>query len=231
MKSKGGNPIYQPNKQRDISKQKFNNLTAISFDHRDEKSRHYWKFRCDCGRELIIRKSSVTSGNTKMCKECANIQLSKNKTTHGMSKTRIYKEWAGMIQRCNNPKSTSYERYGAKGITVCDEWLGENGFINFCKWAMANGYRDDLTIDRIDNDKGYSPDNCRWATCKEQSCNKNSNKNLTYRGKTMTMAEWADEIGISRSSLFGRLKRGWSVEKALSTPPIKEKRNKNAKNK
>lgn len=134
-----------------------------------------------------------------------------------------------MIQRCTNPKNTSYERYGAKGVAVCDEWLDD--FMNFYNWAMANGYRDDLTIDRIDNEKGYSPDNCRWATEKEQAYNKKSNRNLTYKGKTMTMAEWAKVIGISSSSLFGRMKRGWSVEKALSTPPIKEKRNNNAKNK
>lgn len=229
MKREKEKPIYQPNRQRDISKQTFNKLTAVNFEYRDDKMRHYWRFRCECGRELIIRKGSVTSGNTKMCKECANIQLSKNKTTHGMSKTRIYKEWAGMIQRCTNPKNTSYERYGAKGVTVCDEWLDD--FMNFYNWAMANGYRDDLTIDRIDNEKGYSPDNCRWATEKEQAYNKKSNRNLTYKGKTMTMAEWAKVIGISSSSLFGRMKRGWSVEKALSTPPIKEKRNNNAKNK
>lgn len=147
--------------------------------------------------------------------------------THGLSNTKIYKVYLSMLNRCYKKYDEFYPDYGGRGITVCKEWRED--FTSFYDWAMANGYRDDLTIDRIDNDKGYSPDNCRWATCKEQSCNKNSNKNLTYRGKTMTMAEWSDEIGISRSSLFGRLKRGWSVEKALSTPPIKEKRDKKCK--
>lgn len=192
---------------------------------------HYWLFKCECGKELVLRKNAVTSGNTKMCKECSNKQLSEKNTIHGMSKTRIYREWAGIIQRCNNPKNTSYERYGAKGVTVCDEWLGENGFINFYNWAMANGYRDDLTIDRKENNKGYFPENCRWIPLSEQSRNQKTNRKLTYNGKTMTMAEWSREIGINSSSLFGRLKRGWSIEKALSTPPIIEKRKHNHGNK
>ena len=218
IKSKNGKPIYQPNKQRDISGQKFGDLTALFFEYRNKNHQHFWRFRCECGNEVILRKSSVTSGNTKRCSECARKRKAIANTTHGMSKTRLYKEWAGIIQRCTNPNSTSYVRYGKKGIDICREWLS---FDPFKDWALSNGYSDELTIDRIDNDKGYSPDNCRWATYEEQAHNQKTNRNLEYNGETMTMAEWARKLGISSSSLYGRLKRGWSIDKALSTPKIR----------
>lgn len=219
IKSKNGMPIYQPNKQRDITGKKFGNLTALFFEYRDERHRHFWRFRCDCGKEIIVRKSSVTSGNTKRCIDCSKKIIAEINTVHGMSKTRLYKEWAGIIQRCKNPNATSYDRYGAKGITVCQEWPS---FDLFKEWALNNGYSDELTIERINNNKGYSPDNCKWATYEEQAHNQKTNRNLEYNGRTMTMAEWAREIGITSSSLYGRLKRGWGIDKALSTPPIKK---------
>lgn len=208
---------------KDITGQRFEDLEALNFEYSKNGVR-YWRFRCKCGREIVVRKSSVTSKNTTGCKECSKIKLSNMNKTHGMSRTRLYKEWAGIIQRCNNPKSTSYERYGARGITICKEWMK---FETFRDWALSNGYSDELTIDRKDVNGNYCPENCKWSTTKEQSLNKRNSRKFTYDGKTMTMSEWAKEIGISSSSLFGRLKRGWSIEKALSTPPITEMRNKN----
>jgi hypothetical protein len=140
---------------------------------------------------------------------------------HGYNKrdnpARVYVIWKNMKARCNNPNDPSYKYYGARGIKVCDEWLGEKGAENFIKWALANGYRDDLTLDRIDNDKCYCPENCRFATIKAQENNRRDNRYLSYNGKTQTLAQWADELNIKRSTLWMRLsKYHWSVEKSLT---------------
>lgn len=138
------------------------------------------------------------------------------KPTHGMSKTRLYREWAGIIYRCTNPKCSSYDRYGAKGVTFCEEW---RKFEPFMEWALANGYADDLTIDRIDMSKGYEPSNCRWVSVREQNNNQAKTIWLTHDGKTMQLSYWADEIGMNKHTLYDRIFRhGWSVEKALTTP-------------
>lgn len=210
---------YQPNKTRDITGEKFNSLTAIRFDHRDERKpggAHYWLFRCDCGNEVVLRKSSVTSGNTKHCSECSRIAQADRATTHGMSKTRLYREWAGIINRCTRPTSSSWDRYGAKGITVCDEW---RRFEPFAEWALANGYSDSLTIDRIDSNGNYEPGNCRWATYYEQSNNQSTTLILNYNGEDLPLSYWAKKYHIKKHTLYDRIYRyGWPVEKALNTP-------------
>lgn len=132
---------------------------------------------------------------------------------HGMRHTRLYKVWEAMKRRCNNPKDSRFERYGGRGIKVCAEW--ENSFERFAEWAFANGYREQLTIDRIDNNKGYSPDNCRWATHKEQNRNYSRNHRLTFNGKTQCVADWAKETGLNGSTILYRLKQGKTVEEAL----------------
>ena len=130
---------------------------------------------------------------------------------HGECFTRLYDIWACMKYRCSNRNQTFYHRYGGRGITVCDEWLN---FIPFRDWALSNGYRDDLTIDRIDNNGNYEPSNCRWITMKEQ--NKNRYNIRLYNGLTVT--EWANKLNVKRRTLVGRLERGWSWEKTLTTP-------------
>ena len=132
----------------------------------------------------------------------------------GLSHTRIDHIYKGMIARCHNPKAINYHRYGGRGIMVCDEWKTNKK--TFFDWAFANGYRRDLTLERKDNDKGYSPDNCRWATPTEQSNNRRSNRYLEAFGKRQTMAQWSRETGISEGTLHSRLKKGWSVERAVS---------------
>ena len=124
---------------------------------------------------------------------------------HGMSKTRIYKTYHAMKARCTYEKDSRYSKYGGKGITVCDEWLGESGFINFYNWSMENGYTDELTIDRIDNTGNYEPSNCRWVDYKIQANNTSRNRMLTYNGKTQTMAEWSKELDISYDTLNSRI--------------------------
>lgn len=134
---------------------------------------------------------------------------------HRMSHTRLYRVWDGMISRCHREKYHSYKRYGGRGITVCDEW--RNDFHAFYEWAIRNGYHEGLSIDRIDNDKGYSPDNCRWVTMKVQGNNKRSNHYIEYNGETHTIAEWSEILGIPRNVLYHRFERGWSVKRAFET--------------
>ena len=124
--------------------------------------------------------------------------------------------WYGMKQRCYNPKHPHYHNYGGKGIKVCKAWA--ESYLNFAKWALKNGYQDGLTIDRLDNDKGYFPANCRWVTYLEQGKNRATNRVLVYKGKAYIMVDLARETGIKKSTLRERLNRGWSVEEAVETP-------------
>jgi len=145
--------------------------------------------------------------------------------THGGAHTRLYSIWKGMLRRCRNKNALCYVYYGGRGIKVCDEWLA---FIGFRCWAINNGYDDSLTLDRIDNDGNYEPNNCRWATKMEQANNSRNNRFITYGGKTFSVAEWARKLGLPRSVIYDRLiKRGWSVRAAF-TEPIRDNHNKRA---
>lgn len=132
-------------------------------------------------------------------------------------KTRIYSIYKGMKDRCRYKTNDNYERYGGRGIRVCEEWLAD--YMNFYNWAINNGYKEGLTLDRIDPNKNYEPDNCRWATYKEQANNTRRNNFITYNGETHTLTEWAEKLGIKRSTLNTRIHRQhWNIEKALTTP-------------
>lgn len=137
---------------------------------------------------------------------------------HGLSKTRLHRIWHSMYCRCYYSSTNQYKNYGGKGIKVCDEWKHIEGFINFYNWAVNNGYSDDLTLDRIDNEKDYCPQNCRWSTLKEQSNHRTNNVFYTYKGKTKTSKQWCNEYAISQTTLNDRLKRGWTLEQALTIP-------------
>lgn len=138
-----------------------------------------------------------------------------NHLKHGMGKTRLYRIWKSMRQRCNNPKCINYHNYGGKGVTVCNEW---DDFMQFKNWAMKTGYKDNLTIDRIKSSGNYCPDNCRWVTYKVQNNNRDNNKMIEYNGEMHTISEWSDIVGIKMQTLWMRLKNGWNIEKALTTP-------------
>ena len=133
------------------------------------------------------------------------------------SKNRLYRIWLNMKQRCNNPNNKDYAHYGNRGIKVCTEW--ENSFDSFRDWAIENGYAAELTLDRKNNDRGYCPDNCRWATRKEQVNNRSNNLTFTYKGITHTLVEWSEIYGINSSTLHDRVMRlGYSFEEAISKP-------------
>lgn len=140
--------------------------------------------------------------------------------THRMGQTRLYHIWHSMKQRCYKPHAISYKYYGQKGVTVCDEW--KNNFEAFYEWAMANGYSEDLTIDRIDTNGNYGPENCRWATRKEQQNNTSYTRLYTYNGETLSIMQWAEKIGMHPNMLYKRLLRGWDIEKALTTKKLRK---------
>jgi hypothetical protein len=163
----------------DLTQQKFGRLTVIAYAGRINKITR-WQCQCECGKQIIVTACHLRSGESKSCGCFAKEQASKSHTIHGMAadrKTkknkRLYTIWASMIQRCTNLKNKRWESYGERGINVCEEW---RNFIPFRDWALANGYDDDLTIDRIDNDRNYCPNNCRWATWKEQANNKRNTR-------------------------------------------------------
>lgn len=132
---------------------------------------------------------------------------------HNKCNTRLYSIWASMKTRCYNSNHEAYARYGGRGIVVCDEW--RNDFMSFYNWALSHGYNDTLTIDRIDNNKGYEPNNCRWATRKQQARNLRNNKNITINGETRCLTEWCNILGLNYYTVWERLNYGWSVKKAL----------------
>ena len=200
-------------KKVDITGQRFGKLTAIRFSHK--KGRHpYWVFRCDCGTEKTIKKDHVVRGAIKSC-GCLSGGISYGH--HGKYKTRIYLIWRGMKRRCFNPKSKMFSYYGGRGITVCGAWKG--AFLPFYKWAMENGYKDNLTIDRIDINGNYCPENCRWVTKQEQQYNKRNNILITYNGNTMCLNQWAEILGMNKSVLYYRIRQGgWSIDEAFTKP-------------
>ncbi len=212
-----------PSNFKDLTGRRFGRLMVIerTKDYVSPSGNHcsQWLCKCDCGNTTVVVTSSLTRGITSSC-GCKSIETTKELcTTHGMAGKRIYNLYYSMRGRCYNPDSISYKKYGAKGIAVCDEWLGQNGFVNFYNWAMSNGYAENLTLDRIDGTKGYSPDNCRWATYKEQANNTKATVFLTYKGETKPASEWAEITGISQSAITGRKRKGWSDEECIEIPP------------
>lgn len=185
-----------------------------------------WKCKCECGKIKNIDAQSLRKGSTKSCgclhNELSAIRLKKIAEKHGKSETRLYNMWSSMKARCYNTNRKSYNRYGGRGITICDEWF--NDFQTFYDWSIANGYdgkapKGQCTLDRIDNNKGYSPENCRWVDVKIQANNTSRNHLIEYKGKKQSLTQWATELGISRKVLEDRInKMNWDIERAFTQP-------------
>lgn len=179
----------------------------------------FWKCKCVCGKELILPRYDLTQKRKQSC-GCMRYRLvASKKKKHGEYKTRLYHIWIGMRRRCFAPKNKHYHNYGERGITVCDEWA--NDFVPFRDWALTHGYSDDLTIERIDVNGNYEPQNCCWIPRAEQPKNTRISKRYTYNGETKTLRDWGIALGGSPSLVKDRLKRGWDIEVAISTPPIR----------
>ena len=208
----------------DLTGKKYGMLTVLSFSCREKKD-NKWLGRCECGKEKEIWARAFKSGSTISC-GCHRKKILSHKT-HGLSNTKLYACWHSMIERCFNPNSKAYRNYGGRGISVCDEWTGKDGFMSFYLWSISNGYSVGLSIDRIDNDKEYSPNNCRWATRTEQQNNKRTNKRITYNGETHTYAEWERILGLRRGLIKTRMSKGnLTPEEALTKPVLMRGRRK-----
>lgn len=197
----------------DLTGKKFGNLVVIK---RAEDGPYgvRWLCLCDCGNEVIKYGSLLRRGSTTSCGCFGKERQREAVTRHGLTHTPIYRAWDAMKRRCQNPSTKFYEEYGGRGISVCDEW---QEFEPFRDWAFENGYSEDLSIDRIDNNGNYCPENCRWTDMHTQSRNKRNNVWITFNGKTMIMSDWANEIGITPYALWNRLKNH-SIEEALTMP-------------
>lgn len=196
---------------------KFGQLTVLNREKNGGYGRLMWLCRCDCGNLRIIRGTRLRSGNSKSCGCSLKV--------HGFciggeknSKRRIYVTWRAMIARCENRNDKSWKNYGGRGIKVCDSWHDVRTF-----WQDMGDRPPGRSLDRIDVNKDYSPDNCRWATSEEQNNNRRDNRILNYKGEEHTLAMWGKKLHISYNALSLRLRYGWSVEKALSTPPREHK--------
>lgn len=203
----------------DLTGMQFTRLTVLEPVRR--KGKLMWRCLCSCGKEVITTKSSLKSGESKSCGCYSREICQKSITKHGKHGTRIYRIWKAMKQRCNNQNCNAYHNYGERGISICKEW---EDFLTFESWALSNGYADDLSIDRIDVNGNYCPENCRWATAIEQGNNKRKNRLITYNGETKTLAEWARDKNMKVITLFNRLNRGASIEDALTKDIRKARR-------
>ncbi len=203
--------------RQDITGMKFGRLTAISY-----AGNYNWLCQCECGNQKVIATSSLTRGLTKSCGCLYAETVTKHGFDRRVGKDRFYSIWHSMKSRCTKPNIDCAANYIGRGITICQEWLS---FLNFKK-DMYESYLEHLkehgtlntTIDRIDNNSGYSKDNCRWATKKEQSRNLRLNRLISFNGETHCIAEWAEITGINEKILSYRIKAGWNIEKALTTP-------------
>jgi hypothetical protein len=208
-------PDCRKSRVEDISGKRFGRLVAIRYAGKSKGNQTLWECKCDCGNISIVHQQDLTTGHTKSCGCYSRESIIQRNKTHGDTKTRIYRIWSDMLFRCSSVKHDSYYLYGGKGISVCDEWKDYN---NFKKWALENGYSDNLSIDRIDSSKNYEPSNCRWATIIEQ--NNNTNRNLMFEidGTTKSLAEWCREYNASYARVHSRIYSGWNIIDALTRP-------------
>ena len=198
----------------DLTGQKFGKLEVIRRVENNKQGNAQFLCKCDCGKEIIVRSSNLIQKHTVSCGCLRAI----TKTKHNSYKTRLYKVYRGMISRCLEKTNKEYSNYGARGITICDEW--KNNFLAFRDWALNNGYdenakRGECTIDRINVNGNYEPSNCRWINLKLQAKNTTRTIKISYKGKTQCLKDWAEELKIDYQTLRKKLKKGYSFEKSI----------------
>ena len=205
-------------KSHDLTGLRFGRLVVVARIGRTEHRDSLWRCVCDCSIEKVVGRGTLVRGRTRSCGCLSRDRAIEVHTTHGHARvnnhSRTYRVWTSMWSRCTNPKTVCWVDYGGRGISVCERWKSYKNFLTDMGEAPPN-----LSLDRVDNDKGYMPDNCRWATQGEQSINKRNNRLVTIGDETKPLSLWLRESGISFTTALYRLKRGWESHKAIFEPP------------
>lgn len=217
----GGTVTCRNCPRTDYSNMKFGRWTLLKPSKKEGK--FTWICRCDCGTVREVYEDTILSGASKSCGCYKKELLSCRETTHSMTHTRIYNIYHNMLQRCYNSNNNRYKDYGGRGITICESWMCENGFMNFYQWAINNGYKENLTIDRINRDGNYEPANCRWVTKKEQDCNKRNNIFFEFCGIKKCLKEWVTLMNWNYSKYSARAYRKTTVFNEEEINQIKNK--------
>ena len=206
----------------DLTGNRYSNLVVLEKAY-SENGVVIWKCKCDCGKITLVRGQNLKSGAVKSC-GCLRINA-KPTLRHNMSNTRLYKIWASMKNRCYTPSHHSYKNYGGRGIGLCDDW--KDAPDAFFDWAKSSGYTDEMTIERIDVNGNYCPENCTWIPANEQQRNRRSCQFFTHNGVTKNLMDWCHDLGLDYKNVHNRIhKLGWSFERAISEPVHIDKRNK-----
>ena len=194
---------------KDLSGMRFGRLVVVcDTGERSKSKKVLWFCRCDCGQSLVTEAQNLIIGDTRSCGCLKTDKI----TTHKMTKTRLYRRWADMLSRCRNPNLKNYHNYGGRGIEVCDEW---QEYEAFAEWSLANGYRGDLIIDRINVDGNYEPGNCRWTTRKVSDNNRRDSIRVNINGRAYTPKELSKIAKVTHQTMLERIRRGESGESLL----------------
>lgn len=193
-------------RMEDLTGQRFGKLQVIRYVKREGEN--VWECKCDCGNTTFVNGYKLKTGHTSSC-GC------KNRKYNGESKTDLYMHYKLMKSRCH-PRCHNHKIYYDKGVTVCDEWDCKDGYLNFREWSLQNGYKEGLSLDRIDNDGIYEPSNCRWVTMKDQGNNRSTNVFIEYNGEVKTLKQWSEYFGLNYSTVKSRRSMGWDVPELFS---------------
>lgn len=211
----------------DLTGERYGKLEVLRLEVDEPGKKKKWLCKCDCGAEVIVSASNLRNAHTRSCTQCGYKSMKEKNKKHGASKELVYGVWQAMRSRCERENVKSYLDYGARGITVCEEWHDPSKFI---AWAMENGYEPGMEIDRIDTNKNYCPENCRWVSRLENANNKRNNKIIEYNGERKTLAEWARHFDVKYKNLSRNINKGYSLEEAVKRDKTGERTHRGSKN-